>query len=72
MNIANTISRKATKSSVKSVIELDRSLFYITSYFNKNTMLSDLLFSAVSENIFCNPLIDRDFPHSPRYNTGED
>jgi hypothetical protein len=70
--MANTLSRKATSKNVKSVIELDKSLFHITSYFDKSTTLPDLLFSAVSENIFCNPLIGRDFAHSSSYNSGED
>ena len=71
-NSAITLSKEVTTSNVKSVIELEKNTFYITSYFDKKTSLADLLFAAASENLFSNPFLSGDFTASVRYNKRED
>jgi len=65
---AITLSRKATTGNVKSVIELDKHTFHVTSYFDKKTTLADLLFTAAGENLFNNPFLAGDITTHARYN----
>ena len=72
MSETKTLSRKVTSENVKSVLELEESLFYVTSYFDSDTSLIDLLFGAANENLSKNSLLGSDFDPSISYTKMED
>jgi hypothetical protein len=72
MDMPITVSRRVTQREVKSVIELDKFVFHVTSFFNETESLTDLLFTAASENLFTNPFLGSDISPCPRYNGCDD
>ena len=72
MSAATTVSRSVTDKNVKSVIEAHKSVFLVTSYFDSRANLSDVLFSAVNDDLFKNPFLGSDLGQPISYTKGED
>jgi len=69
---ATTNSMSISTCNVKSVISLEKSIFHVTSIFDKKTPLADLLFIAANESMFGNSFLTSDFAGKMRYNKEED
>jgi len=69
---AITNSMSVSTGNVKSVISLEKSIFHVTSIFDKKTPLADLLFVAANEIMFGNSFLTSDFAGQMRYNKEED
>ena len=70
--ISITSSTLTTTGKVKSVMNVERNVFHVTSHFDKKTSLAELLFSVASEDLFGNPFLHSDFAKNTRYTKVED
>lgn len=72
MNTALTLSRDITSDNITSIIEIKNIVFHVTSYFDKDASLADLLFGAANDNLFNNPFLGSDEKPLVHYNKRDD
>ena len=64
-----TRTRNISSSHVKSVIQSEKNVFHVISYFDQKVPLADLLFAAANENLLCK---NRDISPATRYTFRDD